>query len=98
MKLAGIVEGNEENGKISKNYSFVELFSINVAFDEKADTIKIYTKDGNYITPTTVILFQKNGTIYWYAFSGKADGKGGRPDIEKLKEILVMAKERKNDV
>jgi len=98
MKKAGMVNGSEENGRISKNFSFVAFFSINVAGDEKGDAIRIYTKDRSNRVPTTVILFQKNGIIYWYAFSGKADGKGGRPTVEKLKEILELAKEEKNDL
>ncbi len=98
MKKAGMVKGSEGNGNITQNFSFVKFFSINVAGDEKRNTVRIYTEDKSDSVPTTVILFQKNGTIYWYAFSGKADGKGGRPSIEKLIEILEIAKEERNDM
>ena len=94
MKKAGLVIGSEENGTITQNFSYVKLFSLDVT-KERGNTIKIYTKDGSESTPTTVILFEKNGTIYWYAFSGRADGKGGRPSIEELINILEKAKEEK---
>ncbi|MCD6448328.1 MAG: hypothetical protein J7L58_04710, partial [Thermoplasmata archaeon] len=56
---------------------------------------KIYHPKEILEAPTTVILFEKNGTIYWYAFSGEANGKGGRPDINGLINILEKAKEEK---
>ena len=46
--------------------------------------------------PTTVILFEKNGTIYWYAFSGDANGEGGRPTVAELVNILERAEVERN--
>jgi len=97
MKKVGLVEGSEENGRIGENFSYVALFSIDITSSE-GNIIKIYTPDGNRVTPTTVILFEKNNTIYWYAFTGKADGKGGRPSVEELIKILEKAKEEKYDL
>ncbi len=94
MKKAGIVEGTEENGTVGGNFSYVKLYAING--QEEKDLVRIYNKRGEVELPTTVILFKKNETIYWYAFSGPADGKGGRPNIEELIKILEMAKEEKN--
>ena len=98
MKKAGIVEGNEEGGRITANFSYVELFSINAPYEERGEAIRIYTKKASMDTPTTVILFEKNETIYWYAFSGEANGKGGRPDINGLINILEKAREEKYDM
>ncbi len=95
MKNAGIVKGSEENGSFTENFSYAKLFSINQPYDEKGNIITLYTSDRSTGTPTTVILFEKNGTVYWYAFSGEANGKGGRPDINELINILEKAKEEK---
>lgn len=95
MRKAGIVEGNEENGSFTENFSYAKLFSINQPYDEKGSTITIYNPQGDTGTPTTVIIFEKNGTVYWYAFSGEANGEGGRPDINELINILEKAKEEK---
>jgi thiol-disulfide isomerase/thioredoxin len=99
MKKAGLVKGSEENGSATANFSYIQLFSINAPYDdEKGEAIRIYTPKGDTGTPTTVILFEKNGTIYWYAFSGPANGEGGRPDINGLINILEKAKEEKYDM
>jgi len=91
MVHAGIVVGSEENGKMAANYSNVSLITIDIVNDERANLLKIFTPaKSTPSTPTTVILFTTNQT-YWYAFSGKADGKAGRPSIEQLKEIIREA-------
>ncbi len=91
MAHAGIVVGSEENGKMAANYSNVSLITIDIVNDERANLLKIFTPaKSTPSTPTTVILFTTNQT-YWYAFSGKADGKAGRPSIEQLKEIIREA-------
>ncbi|MEM2935515.1 MAG: hypothetical protein QXF32_04040 [Candidatus Thermoplasmatota archaeon] len=91
MKNAGIVEGSEEDGSFSENFNYAMLVTIDVAKD--SDTIRVYNPKGS--TPTTVIMFEKNDKIYWYAFSGPPDGEGGRPSIEELKSILEKAKGEK---
>lgn len=96
MKKAGMVEGSEEHGRMTENFSYVKLFSINAPYDKKGDAIRIYTAKGDVSTPTTVILFNKNGTIYWYAFSGEANGKGNRPNIRELIKIIEKAREEKH--
>jgi hypothetical protein len=96
MKHRGLVTGSEQDGGIAENYSYVSLFSLNAPFDERGDTIKMYTYDKSTGVPTTVILFGRNETIYWYAFSGEANGKGGRPTVEELITILERAREEQD--
>ena len=96
MKKSEIVEGNKKNGVMTENFSYVTLFSINAPFDSIGDSIKLYTQRGDTGVPTTVILYEQNGTVYWYGFSGDANGKGGRPNIDGLVFILERAKEAKN--
>lgn len=95
MKKLGMVEGTERDGRMTENYSYVTLFSLNAPFDKNGDSIRIYHRKGGTETPTTVILFERNNTIYWYAFSGEANGEGGRPTVEELGNILEKAREEK---
>jgi len=89
MLHAGIVNGSEDSGKMTGEYAKnITLFTIDVINSEKKDTLKIYTPKGKEVTPTTVILTMKNGSILWYAFQGLADGDGGRPSIDGLEVIL----------
>lgn len=99
MINAGIVEGNEDSGKIGNYYeNNVTLFSINTISSERKDSIKIYNPpDKEDYNPTTVILTMKNGSIMWYAFQGPADGSGGRPSIETLENILNDAVKIRGD-
>ncbi|MCD6512960.1 MAG: hypothetical protein J7K61_05100 [Thermoplasmata archaeon] len=100
MKAKGIVDGSESDGRMTGNFSNITLFSIDI-FNEKDGLrwLNVYTPAENpSSTPTTVILFTKNNTTYWYAFSGKADGKAGRPDLNKLEEILNEAMVMKDDM
>jgi len=92
MKNVGMVEGNEEDGKFSRNFSYAILVTIDISKDAE-NTIRIYNSKSS--VPTTVIMFEKNEKIYWYAFSGPPDGKGGRPSIDELKNILEKAKGEK---
>ncbi|MBC7081308.1 MAG: hypothetical protein H5T44_03595 [Thermoplasmatales archaeon] len=92
MKKAGMVEGNEKDGKFSENFSYAILFTIDIS-DDREDTIIVYNSKRS--VPTTVIMFEKNDKIYWYSFSGPPDGKGGRPSIEELKNILERARDEK---
>lgn len=98
MKRVNLVKGTEADGMISENYSYVSLFSINAPFDEKGDALKIYQQKGEIETPTTVVLFERNNTIYWYSFSGEANGHGGRPSINDLIRILETAWENQHDM
>jgi len=99
MKKAEIVDGSESNGYIGKRYeNNITLFSIDAGTGEGGDTLKIYTpKNKEPVTPTTVILTMKNGSVLWYAFQGPADGTGGRPSIGKLEEILNDAIKVRDD-
>ena len=91
MVRAKIVKGNEENGKMTSNFSNITLITIDIINDERGSILSLFTPRGSKpSTPTTVILFTKNQT-HWYAFSGKADGRAGRPNIKELKEILNEA-------
>ena len=92
MKKAGIVEGRKENGSFSGNFSYAKLVTIDISKD-KEDIIKIYNTRNS--VPTTVIMFEKDGKIYWYAFYGPPDGKGGRPSIDELKTIMEKARMEK---
>ena len=90
MLKAGIVKGSEENGKLA-NYTNATLITIDILNDERSNLLPIFTPaKSTPSTPTTVILFTKNQT-YWYAFSGRADGRAGRPSVEKLNEIIKEA-------
>ncbi|MCD6170870.1 MAG: hypothetical protein J7J36_00400 [Thermoplasmata archaeon] len=96
MVANNIVSGSESNGKMTGNFSNITLISIDIINDKLGNLLPIYTPKGKPSeTPTTVILFTKNET-YWYAFSGKADGIAGRPNISQLKKILNLAMEEKN--
>jgi len=95
MEKAGMVEGSEANGSFTDNFSYAKLITIDIVNSKDKDVLKIYHPKEILEAPTTVILFEKNGTIYWYAFSGEANGKGGRPDINGLINILEKAKEEK---
>jgi len=91
MVRAGIVVGSEENGRMADNYTNVSIMTIDIINDENGYLLNLFTPEGKPpSTPTTVILFTKNDT-YWYAFSGKADGKAGRPDIKELDRIINEA-------
>jgi len=91
MVKAGIVIGSEEDGKMAANYSNASLITIDILNDERASILQIFTPAKTTpSTPTTAIIFTTNRT-YWYAFSGRADGKAGRPSIEQLKEIIGEA-------
>lgn len=99
MRKAGIVEGEERDGRMAGNFSNITLFSIDIFNDREGRWLSIYTPANTpSSTPTTVILFTKNNTTYWYAFSGKADGKAGRPDLNTLERILNEAMVMKNDM
>ena len=95
MKKHGMVEGSEADGSFTENYSYAILITIDIVNSKDKDILKIYHAKEKMEAPTTVILFEKNGTIHWYAFSGEANGKGGRPDINGLINILEEAKEEK---
>ena len=95
MVANNIVSGSESNGKMTGNFSNITLISIDIINDKRGNILSIYTPKGMTGTPTTVILFTKNKT-YWYAFSGPADGKEGRPSISQLEKILALAIEEKN--
>ncbi len=92
MVKAGIVVGSEENGKMAANYSKnVSIITIDIVKSEFGNLLEIFTPaKATPSTPTTVILFTTNQT-YWYAFSGRADGKAGRPSIEELEGIIREA-------
>lgn len=91
MVNAGIVYGEEGNGRMGERFSNVTLISIDILNDERGNVLNVFTPKGETpSTPTTVIIFTKNET-YWYSFSGKADGRAGRPDIKKLEEIIEEA-------
>jgi hypothetical protein len=98
MKEEGLVTGEEKGGQINENYSYVSLYSLNAPFDEGGDALTIYTPDGSTGTPTSVIIFEKNQTVFWYSFSGEANGKGGRPTVPELIEIIESAYEVRNDL
>ena len=95
MAANNIVSGSESNGKMTGNFSNITLISIDIINDKRGNILSIYTPKGMTVTPTTVILFTKNET-YWYAFSGLANGKEGRPSITQLEKILALAIEEKN--
>ena len=96
MKKYGLVEGGEADGKFTENFSYAKLITIDIINSPMKNILKIYEKEGRMKAPTTVILFEKNGTIYWYAFSGEANGKGGRPSVDELVKIIEKAEEEKN--
>jgi len=96
MKKYGLVEGGEADGKFTENFSYAKLITIDIINSPQRDALKIYQTEGRMEAPTTVIIFEKNDTIYWYAFSGDANGEGGRPDVETLVKILERAEEEKN--
>jgi len=96
MEKYGLVEGSEADGRFTENYSYAKLITIDIINSPLKNTLKIYHGEGRMEAPTTVILFEKNGTIYWYAFSGDANGEGGRPTVAELADILEKAEVKKN--
>ncbi len=96
MEKYGLVEGGEADGGFTENYSYAKLITIDIINSPYKDILRIYQREGRMEAPTTVILFEKNGTIYWYAFSGDANGEGGRPTVAELVNILERAEVERN--
>lgn len=88
MKEEGIVEGDEANGKIV-GFENATLFTIDTLNDERKDAIFVYSQGGG--APTTVILFKKDDTIYWYAFEGSDLPKDKNGKSVTVKEIIEDA-------
>jgi len=90
MVREGIVTGSEENGKMTSGYN-ATIITIDIINDKLGSMLHIFTPAKETpSTPTTAIIFTTNQT-YWYAFSGRADGRAGRPSIEELKNIIKEA-------
>ncbi|KAA0003726.1 MAG: hypothetical protein FE048_01025 [Thermoplasmata archaeon] len=90
MKKEGIVEGDEAHGKIV-GFENVTLFTIDTIKDERRDALSIYSKRNG--SPTTVILFKEDDTIYWYAFEGSEipkDKNGKEITVKKILEDAIM--------
>ena len=88
MKEEGIVEGDEANGKIV-GFENVTLITIDTVNDERKGALSIYSQKGG--SPTTVILFKEDDTIYWYAFEGSNLPKDENGKIVTVKEIIEDA-------
>ena len=95
MKEIGLVEGNEDDGRMSPPYaSNVTLITIDVINSERTNARKVYAYPSREdYTPITAIITRNASGLIWYAFQGPADGNGGRPSVQKLTDIINLAVE-----
>jgi len=95
MKEFGLVDGTEEDGHMTSAYaSNVTLINIDVINSERTGSRKIYAAPGQEdFTPITAIVSGNASGFAWYAFTGPADGDGGRPSVQELANIIDLAVE-----
>jgi len=93
MKEIGLVEGTEEEGRMTSTYaSNVTLINIDVINSERKSSRSVYTPSGQEdFTPITAIVSGNASGLAWYAFQGPADGDGGRPSVRDLIDIIGLA-------
>ncbi len=88
MKKEGIVKGDEAHGEIV-GFENVTLSTIDTINDEERNALYIYSQRGG--SPTTVVLFKEEDTIYWYAFEGSNLPKDENGKMVTVKKILEDA-------
>lgn len=88
MKEQGLVKGDEADGELV-GFENVTLFTIDTINDEWKDALFIYSQRGG--SPTTVVLFKEDDTVYWYAFEGSNLPKDINGREIEVREILEDA-------
>jgi len=88
MKDYGLVTGTEQQGRMAKYDSEVELHSVNARDDPYTDWFREYASafpEDDWATPMTSIVFKDGSSIYWFSEIGYEEGKKMTPeDIESL--------------
>lgn len=93
MKKRGLVEGTEEDGRLTASYAHnASLITIDVLHSDRARALNVYARPGQEgYTPLTAVITMNESGIFWYAFQGPADGEGGRPSVQELITIIELA-------
>jgi hypothetical protein len=92
MNDEGTVVGGEADGDVTlDNVTLYSIDFVSGGNDTRSRAFDVYTIDRG--APTTVVLFKKDGAIYWYAFEGATYSKDRNGDTLTMRQLLERALE-----